>query len=97
DFVDGLLSARETAVVSAHLAGCPLCREEERRLRMLVTDLAALPLSIEPPRDLGPSIRTRIAAVPPTGTARRLGDRPLRSLRWPLAAAAATLVAVTAA
>jgi hypothetical protein len=59
-WVDRTLSEAERREVESHLAGCPGCREEERRLRQLLAHASALPRSVSPPRDLWPEISRRI-------------------------------------
>jgi len=81
DFVDGLLEPAEAAAVAGHLEGCASCREEERALRALLRDAAALADTVAPPRDLWPAIERRL---------RHGSGAWLRGL----AAAAALLVAV---
>lgn len=61
EYVDGTLPERDLHEVELHLHGCAGCREEERLLRSLLAQAAALPRAIEPPRDLWPAIANRIA------------------------------------
>jgi len=90
DYVDGTLAEREAAEVARHLAACGPCREEERRLRAILAEAAALPREMEPRRDLWPGIAARIAG-------RASGVRPARWWRpVALAAAAAVVVALVA-
>src|SRR5258708_15251166 len=58
--VDGLLPGAEFQEMEVHLAGCPPCREQERRLRAVLAQAAALPKSLSPPRHLWPGIAERI-------------------------------------
>ncbi len=90
EYVDGTLPERDLHEVELHLHDCAGCREEERLLRSLLTQAAALPRGIEPPRDLWPAIADRIAA----GAA-----RPRAASWWaPMAlAVAAVLVMALAA
>lgn len=90
DWLDGALPAAEAARVEAHLAGCPSCRESERRLRQLLAHAAALPRSVSPQRDLWPDVERRIAR--PGGWAGFFGWGPSLGL----AAAAVVLAAVAA-
>lgn len=94
DHVDNLLAPNEAREVQSHLRECAACAEEERLLRALLAEAAALPAEREPSRDLWPGIAQRIRA----GQVVSFGSRE-RSLRrpWLLAAAAAALVALTAA
>jgi anti-sigma factor RsiW len=59
-WVDRTLPEAERAEVESHLAGCPGCREQERRLRQLLAHASALPRSVSPPRDLWPEISRKI-------------------------------------
>jgi len=56
------------AAVEAHLAVCAECRDEVAWIRSLRSQADDLPRSIEPPRDLFPEIRERIAANPPVAS-----------------------------
>jgi hypothetical protein len=60
DWLDGTLPSAERATVEAHLAGCPACREAERRLRQVLAHAAALPRSVSPTRDLWPATLRRL-------------------------------------
>jgi hypothetical protein len=62
DYVDGLLSTSERVAVEQHLETCLDCRGELEFLNSLLRQVAALPQSIEPPRDLWPEIASRIAS-----------------------------------
>jgi len=64
DYVDGLLAGSERAAVEAHLASCAACRDETSRILALRARLAAAPRDIQPPRDLWPELRARLAARP---------------------------------
>ena len=59
-WVDRTLPEEQRLEVEAHLAACPECREQERRLRRLLSHASALPRSVSPPRDLWPGISRRI-------------------------------------
>jgi anti-sigma factor RsiW len=95
DYVDGALTEAELHAVELHLAGCEGCAGQERWLRALVAQAAALPREMNPSRDLWPGIAERIAAVRP-----RPAPRVVRRIwSWSpalLAAAAAVLVALGA-
>ena len=106
DLADGALDADPRAQAERHLAVCETCRAEVESIRALRARLQALPQAIEPPRDLRPVIRAAIDAAvpsadpsagPPPRPVPRWRDRAIASMRWPLAAAALLLVAVTAA
>lgn len=84
DHVDGLLDEDGRTAVEAHLLACEECRREERALRALVAEAAALARDVAPPNDLWPGIERRIRP----GARAWLGH---------LAAAACILLAVAAA
>jgi len=65
DYVDGTLGAAELHEVELHVASCPACAEEERRLRAFLARVAALPAEVSPGRDLWPEIASRIAEARP--------------------------------
>jgi hypothetical protein len=87
DYVDGSLPEAEFQEMELHLASCPPCREEERRLRAVLAQAAALPRLLSPARDLWPEI------------AERIGGRKRTALRgWrPIGLAAAAAVAIALA
>jgi anti-sigma factor RsiW len=96
EYVDGDLTEAEFQEVELHLGGCPECRQQERRLRALIAEAAALPEEIRPAQDLWPDIAARLRGpegmrlVPRTGLARWMGPMSI-------AAAAAVVVALSAA
>jgi hypothetical protein len=61
DFVDGALDEREFQELELHLSGCAACREQERGLRALLAQAAALPRELSPSRDLWPAVAERLA------------------------------------
>jgi hypothetical protein len=84
DFLDGRLDAAEEKGLQTHIAGCPSCAGELASIRELRDLAAALPRSLEPPRDLWPGIEARVSA---TKVVRgRFGRRAI------LAAAAAVVI-----
>jgi len=94
DYVDGELAGPDLHEVELHIAGCPGCREEERRLRAFLAQAAALPRERTPGRDLWPGIAARLAEArrqnaAPFGRARAFVSRPSV-----LATAAAVILAV---
>lgn len=89
DFVDGSLAPGAGDAIEAHLEDCEACAAEVSALRTLLSDAAALPLSVEPPRDLWPHLSPRLGRQP-------LQRGVFRSRRMALAAAALLLVIVTA-
>jgi hypothetical protein len=60
-FVAGTLSGPAAEPISTHAAGCAECAADIAAARSLAPPLAALPRSIQPPRDLWPAIGGRIA------------------------------------
>jgi hypothetical protein len=93
DYVDGALAERDFQELELHLAGCEACREQERRLRALVAQAAALPRELEPGRDLWPGIADRLEP-------RRVLSFPSRRpalARWLPATLAAAAVALAVA
>jgi len=89
EHVDRMLVPEDEATLAAHLAGCPACCDEERRLRELLAAALDLPESIPPVRDLWPGIEARLGVEEAvTRGARRLPRLPA----W-LAAAAILAVA----
>ncbi len=92
-WVTGELAEDERARVAEHLETCAACRSEVAAREDLRAPTAALPRTIEPPRDLWPAIDRALddPAVIPI-------DARRRTLRVPaLAAAAIVLVVLTAA
>ena len=89
-YVEGVLPEEESMAVAAHLEACAVCRADLDRWRELFDRAANLPRSIEPPRDLWPSIDAALDARRAVALTSRL--RPF----W-LVAAALALVVVTAA
>lgn len=92
DYLDGAQSEAEFQELELHLQGCEACREQERRLRSLLAQAAALPRELAPARDLWPDIEKRLGRrnllrFPGTPGARRAW------LAAALAAAAALVVA----
>jgi predicted anti-sigma-YlaC factor YlaD len=92
EYVDGDLVAAEVHELELHLASCSSCRDEERELRSLLAQAAALPRQVRPERDLWPEIAEEI------GRPRRVLGFPVRTAAWGggLAAAAALVVAILA-
>jgi hypothetical protein len=92
-YLEGDLAPEERAAADAHLASCAACRAVLTELRTIVAQSASLP-PLSPTRDLWAGIESRIGThVTPLGAplARRATRRP-----WPLAIAAAALIALTA-
>ena len=94
DHVDGTLTSHRADAVTAHLAGCPACRQAETGTRTVLAEVAELRPAIEPARDLWPGITARLGAtVVPLAA---VGSAARRRRRVSLAAAAVLLVAATA-
>lgn len=89
-YLDGALAPGARSEVERHLDGCARCRDETARLRTLLAAAAALPRSIEPPRDLWAAIAARINQPV------RLSVRPSVPRLWLAAAAVALIVASSA-
>lgn len=60
DSLDGTLSPGQQSSVELHLKGCPECRQEWVALRSVLVRASALPVSIDPPRDLWEGIDSRL-------------------------------------
>jgi len=88
DYVDGELEITALHEMELHLASCAACRSEERELRALLAQAAALPRLASPERDLWPEIATEISRP------RLVLGFPARQAAWGggLLAAAATLL-----
>jgi anti-sigma factor RsiW len=105
DYVGGELPPREERDVRRHLMQCDECRAEELALRTLLDEAAALPESMDPPRDLwqdiAPRLESRAVPAVPAGPAERpdevrvIGPRPVRPLPWWMLAAASIGLVVT--
>ncbi|MGD8869727.1 MAG: zf-HC2 domain-containing protein [Gemmatimonadales bacterium] len=87
DYFDAELGEAEARALEKHLTECAECRAELVAFEALRGEAARLPRSIEPTRDLWPDINRALD--------RRLRDRSLWSLRYPLAAAAVLLIAIS--
>ncbi len=98
DHADGLLSLPGRREVEDHLTACAGCRETLDHLRRLREDAAALPRSVEPPRDLWPGIESELQGTRNVTRLRpRTASHPSGLWRVALPAAAAVLlVALTA-
>ncbi|PYQ22068.1 MAG: hypothetical protein DMF79_06735 [Acidobacteria bacterium] len=81
DYADGSLSEGEFQEVELHLSTCAACREQERRLRLILAEARALPRELSPSRDLWAGVAQRIEA-----------GRRGRATWWLGLAAAAVLV-----
>lgn len=87
DYFDGELGEAEARALEEHLSECAECRASLVAFEALRGEAARLPRSIQPTRDLWPDIDSALD--------RRLRDRSLWSLRYPLAAAAVLLIAIS--
>ena len=92
DYLDGELGEAEFQEVELHLAGCRACREEERGLRAVVAQAAALPRQQQPARDLWPDVAAEIARRQRFALVASAARRP--SLWWAAGLAAAASVAL---
>jgi hypothetical protein len=98
DYADDLLCREERAELEQHLALCPVCAEQVRQARELKAALKELPRELDAPADMLAAINARIDEQPlreTRGGRASLFDRPLRSFRPALAAAAIALVALS--
>ncbi|MFC2172009.1 anti-sigma factor family protein [Acidobacteriota bacterium] len=95
DYIDNLLKRTKAEEIEIHLNGCKACRKEERLLRSIIDDARELPRTVEPPRDLWPSIANRIEGRQPF---QRISGRDTsphsRQRSWWLAAAAVLVVSL---
>ncbi len=89
DYLGDALPLPERHAIEAHLAACAGCRAERDALEALRAETAALPVSIEPPRDIWMDIDHGIDAL----GGHRLDVKPRRSWRR-FAVAAAVILAV---
>lgn len=92
DWVDGTLGPVEHASVEAHLASCDACRSAVERLRLLRSDLASLPRSIQPPAHVLMGVRAGVLDTQRNPVRVRWYMRPRL-----LAAAAVLLVTISSA
>lgn len=92
DYVDDALDSSEQAGARAHLASCDTCRDAVESLRLLRSDLADLPRSIQPPAHVLMGVRAGLAGARDNGSVRSWHMRPRL-----LAAAAILLVALSSA
>ena len=91
-YLDRTLDAERRHAMDDHLEGCVSCRAAAAEMQLVLSEAAALPRSITPPRSLWPDISSRLT---PRGRLRPA--RPMGWSRWaPLAAAAVLLVTLTA-
>jgi anti-sigma factor RsiW len=70
--LDGALDAAARRSVEAHLAGCPACRAEHRRLQGALAALARLPAAPEPSPWFDARLAARLAQAPRRGLLGRL-------------------------
>jgi ferric-dicitrate binding protein FerR (iron transport regulator) len=59
-YVDDTLSNERKQEVASHLAMCPLCNEELKRLEQFLADVQRLPKEIQPKRDLWKQIENKL-------------------------------------
>ena len=97
EYVDGDLTEAEFHEVELHLGACAGCQAQESELRALIAQAAGLPKEILPARDLWPEIAARLRGEE-GGPGVVLRPRVARWMRpLALAAAAAVVIAVSAA
>lgn len=100
DYLDDLLCREDRAELEQHLAACAECTALVLRARDLQRALRELPRELTAPAHLRAAINARIDERPlreAEGGRASVLDRPLRSLRPALAAAALLLVAISSA
>lgn len=99
DYVEGTLPPQDERGVRRHLMQCDDCRAEERELRTLLDEAAALPAEIQPPAELWEGIAARLeprsATVALAPEIPVIGPRPVRRIPWWMQAAAAVALVVT--
>ncbi|HEY0025619.1 MAG TPA: anti-sigma factor [Longimicrobium sp.] len=99
DYVEGTLPPHDERGVRRHLMQCDDCRAEERELRTLLDEAAALPPGIQPPVELWEGIAARLeprsATVALAPEIPVIGPRPVRRIPWWMQAAAAIALVVT--
>lgn len=83
DWLDGALSEEERAAADRHLASCADCRAELEACQQIIQRVQRLPAAIPPERDLRRDVWAQI------------DRRSLWHWRYPLAAAAVLLIAVS--
>jgi hypothetical protein len=83
DLADGTLAGSALSAAEAHVQSCADCRRELEAVRAVLARLSGLPAEISPDRDLRPHIWAQAER------------RTLWSWRYPLAAAAVVLIAVS--
>ncbi|HSK20825.1 MAG TPA: zf-HC2 domain-containing protein [Longimicrobiales bacterium] len=92
DYVDDALDPAEQDSARAHLADCDTCRDAVDSLRLLRSDLADLPRSIQPPAHVLMGVRAGLIQTRDSAAARTWYMRPRL-----LAAAAVLLVTISSA
>ena len=85
DLAPGRLTGARREAALAHIAGCAECTADLEAARALGAPLAALPRSIEPPRDLWPAISARTGTLVAPGSTRLTRHRPLLAIAAALA------------
>jgi hypothetical protein len=85
ELVDETLPTHELTVALQHVNTCSQCRAEVEELRAILHRIAQLPAAISPPRDLRSDMWVKV------------DRKSLWSFRYPLAAAAVLLIALSSA
>jgi hypothetical protein len=93
DLVDGVLPEEERLLAQSHLASCPACRDEERRLLAILAEARTLRREKAPSHDLWPEIARAIGAEKVVRAGFGRAKTPGRW--WPVLAAAAVVAMVT--
>lgn len=87
DYLDGVVDAADAERMRRHIGECDACAREVESIAAIKASLAGLPREIRPDRDLRAGIWQQIESTKHT--------RTLWSMRYPLAAAAVLLIAVS--
>ncbi|MGH7444666.1 MAG: anti-sigma factor family protein [Longimicrobiales bacterium] len=94
DYVDDLLCREERAEIERHLVVCDTCAREVGALRDLLHDVATLPASRSPERDLLPGIHARMDAPMIGARESAIGSRRMSGRAALLAASVALIAAL---
>ena len=91
DWIDGVAEPTQAQAITAHIASCDECNAIATSLRQLLNDSASLPKAMPVPAEIWEGVAAATVA-------RRSNMRDaVWQLRYPLAAAATFLIAITAA
>lgn len=92
DWIDGALSDDVDSEITRHCAECAGCAESVASLRELRASAQALPRTLTPPADFWSAIQSQTTRKPHVSR-----WTAVRTLRYPLAAAAVLVIALTSA